>query len=651
MMEPFKYHQVPFQDACKEIRLLSLSPSPTWSSPLQCRLSTTALADSSHPFTALSYVWGAATTTPQSIQITTASTNPASSTLPITTSLETALRYLRDPTSPTTLWIDQICINQGDPTEKAIQVGLMGTVYAAATQVLVWLGPAAHGSDLVMDAWAAMGREARAWGMEGYFTRERHGLLEGMVYGAEGVGGEEGRALQGVLERAADLCAPLLRVGMVKAWFEREWFTRVWVVQEFCLCADTVFVCGDRRVAAPLVRMAVQVLRYAVSKKFAVLSVPAVPMERLDEVSRESTGGLFMVRARREKFARGEAGGDGDRLHVLLRKLFVGHDARATEPRDRIYGLLGLAVDSGELGIRPNYTPGETSRSLTEAARAIVEKGARVDILCYSQFPKDVRSLPSWVPDWRPNLRRSYYTITETAEPHLYAASGDSAVEIVAPPGDNDRVLGLRGYLVDTIERVAEEAWVDMDWNHDRYRRYFDQFDALHRMSLEKGPPIHSQVRKKESRWRVPIGDIYWTKEVQSHRATPDVAVEHARCVQTVHEFEEMALLDGTELDERLAAWFERFHAGLIGASYRESMAIMVGKRPFLTRDGYLGMAPAEAEPGDVVIIFGGGRIPFVLRPTDVDESTFSFVGEAYCDGVMDGEIMEKTLKRSFFLD
>ena len=98
--------------------------------------------------------------------------------------------------------------------------------------------------------------------------------------------------------------------------------------------------------------------------------------------------------------------------------------------------------------------------------------------------------------------------------------------------------------------------------------------------------------------------------------------------------------------------------------SYLHNMMHMDRKRPFLTsRKGYLGMAPEHAQPGDVVVLLCGDTIPYVLRPitaatgveagdgkdtktgdgTEDDDTrisnTYTFVGEAYCDGIMDGEL------------
>jgi hypothetical protein len=47
-------------------------------------------------------------------------------------------RGLANPDTP--IWIDAICINQLDLTEKNHQVAMMGNVYSRAAEVLVWLG-------------------------------------------------------------------------------------------------------------------------------------------------------------------------------------------------------------------------------------------------------------------------------------------------------------------------------------------------------------------------------------------------------------------------------------------------------------------------------------------------------------------------------
>jgi hypothetical protein len=51
------------------------------------------------------------------------------------------LRYLRKRNFERYLWIDAICINQADADEKGMQFTMMGSIYAQASRVLIWLGP------------------------------------------------------------------------------------------------------------------------------------------------------------------------------------------------------------------------------------------------------------------------------------------------------------------------------------------------------------------------------------------------------------------------------------------------------------------------------------------------------------------------------
>jgi hypothetical protein len=58
-------------------------------------------------------------------------------------------------------------------------------------------------------------------------------------------------------------------------------------------------------------------------------------------------------------------------------------------------------------------------------------------------------------------------------------------------------------------------------------------------------------------------------------------------------------------------------------------------RRFFITINGYIGLAPPEALVGDVVCIFLGARVPFILRSRG---EYFMLVGECYTQGVMLGE-------------
>ncbi|KZL85690.1 heterokaryon incompatibility protein [Colletotrichum incanum] len=49
------------------------------------------------------------------------------------------------------IWIDALCIDHSDETEKASQIPLMGSIYKLAANVIVWLGPETDGSSNAID--------------------------------------------------------------------------------------------------------------------------------------------------------------------------------------------------------------------------------------------------------------------------------------------------------------------------------------------------------------------------------------------------------------------------------------------------------------------------------------------------------------------
>jgi hypothetical protein len=60
------------------------------------------------------------------------------------------------------------------------------------------------------------------------------------------------------------------------------------------------------------------------------------------------------------------------------------------------------------------------------------------------------------------------------------------------------------------------------------------------------------------------------------------------------------------------------------------------GRKVFVTQMGFLGLGPAEVEPGDVARILSGGNLPYVVRPLGQNE--FTFLGPSYVHGIMNGE-------------
>ena len=70
-------------------------------------------------------------------------------------------------------------------------------------------------------------------------------------------------------------------------------------------------------------------------------------------------------------------------------------------------------------------------------------------------------------------------------------------------------------------------------------------------------------------------------------------------------------------------------------------------RRFFISNKGYIGVAPALAAPGDRVAVLFGGKVPYILRQNNINESecremTWTFIGDSYVHGIMHGEVLAK---------
>lgn len=115
----------------RDIRLVELqSPNPDNPKEVACKIKYSTL-DSCPLFTAVSYMWGPAST-PEIVYI-------EGKVLKVRESLFQLLLDLRRG-EPRLLWIDALCIDQENMIERMEQVKIMGEIYAKANYVMTWLG-------------------------------------------------------------------------------------------------------------------------------------------------------------------------------------------------------------------------------------------------------------------------------------------------------------------------------------------------------------------------------------------------------------------------------------------------------------------------------------------------------------------------------
>ncbi|KAK8024690.1 hypothetical protein PG990_002513 [Apiospora arundinis] len=126
-----------------DIRLLDIHPGTTIEDIPSISLRIVNLSDAPD-FEALSYVWGDIQNT---IEIL-CNGHPVR----VTANLHDALKQLRNADGrPRTLWVDALCINQMDLDEKSAQIRIMHRIYQACRRCVVWLGRADEHTDSALD--------------------------------------------------------------------------------------------------------------------------------------------------------------------------------------------------------------------------------------------------------------------------------------------------------------------------------------------------------------------------------------------------------------------------------------------------------------------------------------------------------------------
>ena len=607
------------------IRLVHLAPqSYTESRVPTCTISS-ALLDSAPPYTALSYVWGAPeNTTPILVD---------GKSQEVTLNLAAALEHLRQGlTTSLTLWIDALCIDQNDEAEKSEQVGRMRDIYAQAESVIAWLGDGvASGASatLAMDWIREYGGRAQKLGI----GSKPHLLLRRVLERADLPPDLDGAASD-CEERlfAEDLKRELssennpeyeLWTQAMRCLLSLDYWSRVWIVQELTMARSAIFVCGNQIVDQGQLHHSLRLLRNFRLWQLVLLKLdtgaerPSLVREdsgmRKRVLQTDPSHPIDLLKIARAPGARP--------MMYLLRRL---QRFRATDPRDRVFALLGIATDAEELGIVPDYSK-TWQQIYNELARVLLRMGY-FDVLshCINE-PHDSKyskTTQTWVPDWNrpttcsPLQQRAFDRSVRPAlntrlQPH-YNACGSLpglAVNSEAEASWN-APLSVNVLFIATVERLGDPWKTD-----DTVGAWLESLSNLARHLLKPS--------KASAVWRTAVAD----QDIRRHNEKPRLPKDTVEILERVFTLEKVRDVTAERLVEaKLGHYAEEMHS------------IGHGRRSFLTTTGMLSLGPVETREGDNVAVIPGSNVAYILRR--VNDDSFLYIGEAYVDGAMDGELV-----------
>ena len=602
-----------------EIRLLTLCPvgtpasvgqttAPPGTSPVSCTLKTVSLHECPS-YTALSYTWGE-TTPCKTIRVD-------GKAVTVRANLEAALSHIQEDDRAVTLWVDAICIDQKNMGEKSQQVRMMRDIYAKSEYVLVWLGMAAQDSDIAMDLLKKIGEKAIEAGILDLRGNDFENLSNP---GAN----ERLRNIKASLDAFAQTAELDFFHTSLTDFSEREYWIRTWIVQEVGVAQAVTLMCGSKTMSLKNFAAASNFCGFARQRRAENMTLEEWmdpvrgPLLKASMAKAPSSAPNIIVGIRR-RYQRET--GDPESIFGLLKRACFARAAisplKATDSRDKIYGLLGLDSSNEQLGIAPDYTR-SAQEVYTDATRAFIAKG-EVNILAWSQQHKIVQGLPSWVPDFSSPIRQpcgENDRIGSTGA--TFMASGQHPALILSH--ESPHVIGLRGVFIDTIASVGtpREPVVNGPFDYDGASIFFDEIEHFCKLSWEHGSIVSRDTKKwSEAMWRIPCAD----QEAKS--------AGRVRASSNIHS----AYIELKILDARFKQMSEaRRH-------YQQVMNSLYDRRPFIATDGFVGLAPAHSQQGDWICIILGANFPFILRRKP--NGHFELVGEAYVHGIMDGEGLE----------
>lgn len=569
----------PLTDLTRGIRLVHIKKgSPE--SALHADLIHVSL-DNPPPYEALSYMWGDKENCGR--------LKLSGHEIDITFNLQAALFELRSETHHRTLWIDALCINQGNIKERSEQVRQMREIYVKATRTIAWLGPATTESDTAMKFLAEL--EAHPLPYSVAFSKMR-----------DGSGDAAFRGLRSLFKH-------------------RQYWRRVWIIQEIVCSKEVALQCGKSAVS------------YETLERLSGIWIKALEMlgshknmQKYGPIVMDLMGSMPNIHRQHSNIANQD-----DSLPQLLHAYRV---SECTDPRDRVFALLGLSnlSASGHPGLQIDY-----SRSISEvyrgAAQAIIEETRGLDILCcVSEASVDPDTgnyrarqpdLPSWAPDW--NTCRGVFVTLASAYPDA-KASNNSRPQVKFSSDGN--VMTARGYALASIDSCSKRFEVTC-------RRVRDIIPILLSWRLQTAdrisPLFHQGGDQEMIQFYRLIGSLQSYSEVRED-ATLWTPWQAAFSSQNSAEAYELSA------SEKAYVWGAyQFCAGRRVFYFRED------------RTGYtkIGLCPNDAKEGDLLCILLGCKYPIILHPQD---NYYTVVGEAlvleYIAGVaLDGQLQSFAIR------
>lgn len=563
-------------------------------------------------------------------------------------------------------WIDSICINQNveqiAKIERNTQVASMRKVYERSERTIGWLGSGDDDGEQAMQFLKVLANHTERLGR----------LFEKRLVG-------ERRAKH---EDLGEELSDRRKWAALEKLLLRPWWTRVWTLQEYLVPRKFVFYCGSERIDRDRFIQAMSAMSQC---------------RRIDEtlLSHEAFQGPWI----RRRVLHWYQAGAPTQLIGLMGYI---SDYKASDPRDRIYSVLGLATDRC-LADPPRYQD-SVVRVYSDLVKSFVEHHKSLDIICFVDRFHELRdsnitpTLPSWVPDWRVNVQPWMVpaiaaqsgaghignlrplSLWNSAGNHDFFTAGKSKSPLECSFSADLQKLTCQGVFIDFVDGIGglKVVYTDQDGKSEGVSEIYQTVDStiLHeksKNSVVEASPNESELDSNlASRYMDHIFRCLMLNRQDRYLSYDLPAMEYS--YQDFQAFCHAAMRTPLAVHPLFLDWFERNRSLRIGshslerickaAESIEPQSIIIdfmdisthekgflsrfrdttkwmARRLMVTNGRHLGMVPCRARKGDQVWILLGCSIPLILRKCETREG-YQVIGECYLHGYMNGEIQKE---------
>ena len=491
--------------------------------------------------------------------------------LPITENLSAALFHLRLADRLRVLWVDAVCINQQDLVERSHQVTLLRDTFERAENVIVWLGEDTGDAN---EAFKTL-RTIDSSSSDAHVFR----LLESV------------KALRKLLGRS--------------------WFRRIWVVQELTCARKATITCGNHAMEwGRFLDVAMKIRQTAYFETDEDKSVSDALF---------ALGGMLRAWQTRQQ---------GEK-YDLEKLLYSYRLCLASDPRDKVFALVGMASGQIAAAYTPNYSI-ETLEVYRNLAihLILIERNPNALVHCTYIAGSQAPLLPSWVPDWS---QRQDSNCSWMPWPSAYnAAAGTSFKGRVSDDLDE---LFLDGILLNNVQVLGGVWYFDNTWLIDTVK-FIRRVITLHEEYLDM---FRQSPRYRDCYWCAFIRALFADKDHTGSRiGQQDLSEVYVTYRKYLSQY---LLFEATRrLSVPLPDIGETGECQELGQLEMTITSAARGRAFCIFDDGHAGWVPNTAEVGDRIAIFSGATVPILLRPRD---NGYIVLGEAYVPEMMDGQAFE----------